>query len=118
MYYASNTSNAMLFIDQSKWTNLDNSKESNEIAKLISAYSDPTARVMRIGNDTSDKSEMDHMDKLFKEARVIAKLEDPELKIETLYCVYKFGVESMVFLKETKDLTDGVVVAYYVEKNS
>lgn len=108
----------MLFIDESKWEALDNSKESKEISKLISAHSDPTARVIRIGNDTSDKIEMDHMDEIFNESKVIAKLEDPEFKTETLYCAYTFNSNSMAFLKETKNLKDGVVVAYYVEKSN
>ena len=87
----------MLYKNKSNWNTLSKSEESKEIARLLGVNE---AKILRIGNDTSDKDEMDHMDLTF--VNCIIK----EKKKEIFVCSYNHEI----FIKEIKE----DVVAYYI----
>jgi len=90
----------MFYSDKSKWNTLFESKESTEIAKMLRTNE---AKILRIGNDTSDEREMNHMHEIFVESEVILHINDK------LLCM----MNNEWFLRTFKD---GVIAYYIIDK--
>lgn len=99
-----------MYTDKSKWETLSASKESSDIVKLFGIRNNilvNEAKILRIGNDTSDESEMIHMDGIFTRSTVITTKLIGERGL--FICSY----QGQILIREQYD----DIIAYYVIDN-